>query len=454
MVIGKPRRPEKPPKEPKAEKPPRPPKPEPTPSVSIGDPRGAIGGPLQIAYGRGGDWSLVNRYDPSFLRWGAKYGVDPAMLKAMAVIESGGQMIPNAGGSGAAGIMQIKNSSWGWLANQLGADLNTPDGQVAVAAAILGQYGTGSTPEERFLASYYPTPGLDVPGEDGHTPRQYLADMHELMRQINAADTHGTTPAPKPQPTGDVLDLVFGGKPYEISATYGQLVTWECPGCYDYFAAYGLDTRHHWAYDCVAAAQDGAPLYAPFAGTVVCAGTDIGSGAWGTGCSAFGRVNNYGGKPSGAGAGRLELLHADGDRSLILGHVLSSRVRAGDRVKAGDLIGQQGGMNGSHVHCEARYANGTRIGDPRKLFGGGPLPTVYAERVPMDWSDPNLFAVYVARDGVRVQQRADPGAPDVAPPLKKGESFFAVAIIAGNDGQMWWLSATNGRVPKDGTEAT
>jgi murein DD-endopeptidase MepM/ murein hydrolase activator NlpD len=428
------------------------------PAVTLGDPIGTIGGDLHIAFGRGADWSKINRYDALFLAAGTKHGVPPQMLKAMAVIESGGEMIWNQGGSGAFGIMQFKRNIWQPRAAAFGYSLNTPEGQIGMAAAILGgDVGgvPGNTPEERFLSTYYPTAGLDVPGEDGATPRQYLADMHELMRQIDAA-AGGTTPAPqpKPEPQGDVLDLLFGGKPYTITATYGQLVTWSCPGCYDYFTDYGLDTRHHWAYDVVAAAGDGAPLYAPFDGTVVCAGTGVGSGAWGTGCAAFPRDNNYGGKPSGVGAGRLELLHADGKRSLILGHVLSSRPNAGDRVKQGDLIGQQGGMNASHVHAEGRYANGTRIGDPRKLFGGGPLPIVYADRVPIpqpsDWDGGPT--VTITQDGVKLLQRARKDAAEVASPFAKGDTFEAVMLVYSEDDDDWyWVTQRSTRIPIHGT---
>lgn len=353
---------------------PKPPKPTTTTTTTtpaphlankLGIPTGTIPTSLKIAYGRGGPWKQVTQDAPLHEKWGARYSVDPAMLMAMEVIESGGNMIWNTGGSGAFGIMQIKLSDWGELAKELGVSLQTREGQIATAAAILGYAGTGKTPRERFINSYYPVLDskgnlcLDCKGEDDATPRQYLADMDALIAIINAA-AQGTTPAvtttPAPVPQGDVIDLLYGGKPYDISAEYGQLVTWSCPGCYDYFTAYGLDTKHHWAYDVSAAAGDGAPLYAPFDGTVVCAGTNVGQGAWGTGCAAFDRLNNYGSpKANGAGHGRLELLNEDGTASLIMGHALSSRVKAGDRVQRGDLIGAQGGMNGSHVHLEGRY---------------------------------------------------------------------------------------------------
>jgi murein DD-endopeptidase MepM/ murein hydrolase activator NlpD len=435
------------------------PKPDPQPPpptiATIGAPTGTIPTDLKIAYGRGGPWSAVNRDDPFFVKYGTLYNVPPEFLKSMQVVETGGQMIPNQGGSGAYGTMQIKESIWGWVADKYGYDLQTREGQVATAAAIVGKHGAGSDYKERFLQSYYPVRNPDgslcltCKGEDGGTPQQYLDDIAQLTTIIKSAAS-GTTPV---VPVGDVLDLLFGGKPYSISASYGQLVTWRCDNCYDYFRDYGLDSAHHYAIDAAANVGDGAPLYAPFDGTVVCAGTGIGSGAWSTGCAAFNRVNNYGGKAAGTGAGRLELLHEDGDRSLILGHALSSRVRAGDRVKAGDLVGQQGGMNGSHVHVEGRYANGRRIGDPRRMFGGGGLPSYSYD--PVDVPQPDDEPPYVEVKALRstpVLQRGNPNAPEILPDLVAGDTFFAQHKVLGVDGRWYWVGRLKGRVAEVDTE--
>ena len=157
-----------------------------TPGV-LGDPTGTIGGPLQIAYGRGGPWSTVNAHDPYFVKYGQKYGVPPAMLKAMEVIESGGKMIPNGNGYPNWGNMQLTSEKFGagyhtpWdeIAEKIGADIRTAEGQIAIAAYALGghHYWKGS-PEQNFLDGYYPIEGgLDVRGPDGHTQRQYLNDM-------------------------------------------------------------------------------------------------------------------------------------------------------------------------------------------------------------------------------------------------------------------------------------
>jgi murein DD-endopeptidase MepM/ murein hydrolase activator NlpD len=378
----------------------------------------------------------------------AKKGVavDPLVMKAMMDVESGGNgnYPPNQCRSdGSCGPMQIKPQYHIWRCPE--CDFRTVPGQIELATHIIGDTMKAQGVDEygAITAVYFPTDDAI----NGTTQAQYVDHVKDLVAKMG-----GTTPAPAPQ--GDVLDLLFGGKPYTISATYGQLITWSCPGCYDYFAAYGLDTAHHWAYDASAAAGDGASLYAPFDGTIVCAGTNNGPGAWGTGCAAFPRLNNYGGKPAGAGAGRLEILHANGNRSLILGHVLSSRVHPGDGVRRGDLIGQQGGMNASHVHVEGRYANGTKIGDPRVLFGGGPLPVAYADRV--DIPPPAEFDVFwtvrATRDGVPVLQRANLAAAPVRQPLAKGETFDAPYLVVAEDQTAWWITTLRSRVPVEGTE--
>jgi murein DD-endopeptidase MepM/ murein hydrolase activator NlpD len=441
------------------------PKPPPPPleKLDVGAPEGNT--PRLKTGGGGGPWSKVNRDDSFFVKYGALFTVAPEMLKSMQVVETGGEMVWNAGGSGAYGTMQIKKSIWGWVAEKYGYNLQRREGQVATAAAILGKHGQGSDPRERFLQSYYPVRNPDgsicltCKGEDGATPQMYLDDIARLTDIIKAA-AKGTT---LPEPVGDVLDLLFGGKPYTITASYGQLVTWQCPAgvppgapgnCYEYFAAYGLDDLHHYAIDAAAKAGDGAPIYAPFDGYVVCAGTGIGPGGWGTGCGYFGRLANYNNaKPAGAGAGRLELAHEEGDRTLILGHALDSVVSPGDTFKRGDLVGHQGGMNGSHVHVECRYDGGRKIGDPRRLFGGGPLPD--HDYDPVDIPQPDDTPPYVEVRAIRatpVLQRGNPNSPEILPDLAANDTFFAQHKVIGVNGRWYWVGRFKGRVAEEDTE--
>ena len=182
-----------------------------SPQGSVGTPTGAIDNPgLQVAYGRGGSWDAVNAYDPVFVDAGTKYGVDPAMLKAMMVVESGGQNIPNQNGFPNSGPMQLTSvqfgagqaTEWDAIANKLGLDITNPEHQVEIAAyALGGNHIWQGTPEEIFREAYYPTGGPDVPGGDGHTPNQYLGDVQLLMADINAANPGGAG-GPITQPGG------------------------------------------------------------------------------------------------------------------------------------------------------------------------------------------------------------------------------------------------------------
>src|SRR5215210_2350567 len=130
----------------------------------------------------GAPWADVNRHDPFHAKYGVKYDVRPSMLKAMEVVESGGQSIPNGNGFPNFGVMQLTHSwnggpktKWERVAERLGLPFREPEGQIAVAAFVLGGHDSDpGTPEDIFLSHYYPTPCLDCPGQDGHTPRQYL----------------------------------------------------------------------------------------------------------------------------------------------------------------------------------------------------------------------------------------------------------------------------------------
>jgi cell wall-associated NlpC family hydrolase len=201
--------------------------------VTVGSPQGQIPMDLNIAYGRGGDWATVNAYDAAFSDAGAKYGVDPAMLKAMMVIESGGQNIPNGNGFPNSGPMQLTSvqfgagqpTKWDAVADKLGLDITNPEHQVYIAAYVLGGHdGDAGSPEDIFLSTYYPTGGLDVPGGDGHTPRQYLEDINTLTGIINGAA--GAAPIPSTGPVPPSLGPVaVGGEGTTPPVTSPTVVT-------------------------------------------------------------------------------------------------------------------------------------------------------------------------------------------------------------------------------------
>jgi murein DD-endopeptidase MepM/ murein hydrolase activator NlpD len=355
-------------------------KPPTKPAAKLGAPKGSIpvSPVLKIAFGRGGPWSLVNEDDPHFLKYGAMFGVDPAWLKAMEVVETGGRMIPNTGGSGAWGSMQIKESDWGWVAKKYDFDLKTREGQVATAAAIVGRHGKGSTVEERFLESYYPVRDgngklcLDCKGEDGHTPRQYLADIRILMGIIN--DAAGITPpiiTPKPKLTEkDVLLLLTKNPQAYISFGFSIKNTQTSVPIYKYGAGHGLPAGGFFHTGIDVWTPDETPIYNLFDGKVTCVGTQ-GEVTWDQGCGSF--VDDQ------HGVGNLTVLcdayatisGKSEQLKLTYGHMSTAKVKLGDRIKAGQQLGTSGvGIQWPHVHLDV-VINAPELNNPQIWFNGG-----------------------------------------------------------------------------------
>jgi hypothetical protein len=377
------------------------------------------------------------------------------MLKAMAVIESGGQMIPNQGGSGAFGIMQFNGTS-GSHAPLPSATASTPprdrSGWPRLFSAGMFPVRPGTTPEERFLSTYYPTPGLDIPGEDGATPRQYLADMHELMRQIDAA-AGGITPAPKPKSVSidDVVRIITGGVPLQ-GPIFG--FNEDNPGqhLYKYGVGHGTsgDTRH--------TGNDlflplGTTVHTPLAGLVRCVG-NAGSGDWGQGCGSFADTIT-------GGVGNVTVL-TDAGLKITFGHVNTPLVKVGDRVAAGQPVATTGGMLSPHLHLDVSVNRGGSywLLDPLPAIAakmsGGPLPEVYAERLdwlpaPSAWESGPTFVTTV--DGVPLLQRAAKDAAQVDSPFKKGDPIpNVIAFVWSEDDAAWYLVTKRGtRIPARGT---
>jgi N-acetyl-anhydromuramyl-L-alanine amidase AmpD len=353
--------------------------PEPPSAPTIGAPTGTI---PRGKIGGGGPWSLVNRFDPLFLSEGQKHSVPPAMLKSMMIVETGGKDVSDP--FGATGVMQIKPKYWGAKANAAGYDLATDAGQIGMAAAMLG--GSipgvrGATPMERFLYTYYPVLNddgsvcYDCRGESGHTPRMYLDDIALYSKLINeAAGVPSKPPDPdKPKPR-DIVDIIVGGRPTDDR--YGWKHPTDLP-FYDYFEGHGGHANQHTGID--ATTVKGQTLYTPIAGKIVCAGTDKGPGAWGSGCAAFGDT-------MGNGAGRIEILTPDEQHSLILGHCSDALVDVGDVVEIEDPVARAGGYNGWHVHIERRrFTGGSQIyvlEDPRLFNEAGTTPGQPAPELP------------------------------------------------------------------------
>lgn len=446
----------------------------------LGAPSGTITGPLKIAYGRGGPWATVNAHDPFFARHGVRWNVRPSMLKAMEVIESGGKMIPNGNGFPNWGNMQLTSrrfgagfyTPWDAAGDAIGADITSADGQIAIAAYVLGGHsGINGTPEQIFLSNYYPTPCLECPGQDGHTPQQYLNDMQELERQITAAAT-GEVMAPdpviaRPATEKDILNLIsshangvyisFGFNEPNINGN-GQPVN-----IYHYGKGHGTEGNNmHPGIDVWM--PDNTPVNAIFGGQVMCVGAN-GNAIWGQGCGYF--------SDDDGGLGNITILTdteaiVNGRKrqlKMTYGHMSSATVSVGQRVEKGDRIGRSGvGAGWPHVHLDVTV-NALELNNPEIWNNPGeyhlldPIPTIIGAMggtIEDEWADPvNIpqpaefdvsCTAYANADGVKALQYARPDADQTRKPLTKDEDFEVVYQVLGNDGRIYWVTKSRSRI--------
>lgn len=408
------------------------------------------------------DWGKITRWHDELAAAARESGVDLARLAAHVVIESQGQsraVQQNPSNGASYGLLQIVPYGVGWEGwhevvrttaglpgvasqRQIIEALYDPRLNLRVGAAILSQlkqtHGTWDRASSAFFLGNPDWRGADT--VNGNTGAAYREALGGLM-----AEWLGVTASAPSKPV-DPISVIVGGTPYRIE--YG----WRADAGLDYYR-YGVNhgttaPTQHTGVDVLV--PRGTDLFTPLAGWVECVG-DAGPGSWGQGCGAYNDTD-------GGGIGNLTI-RLDAGPKLTLGHCSKAFVTVGQKVNAGQRVGQSGGMNGPHCHVEtAILKNGSYwLTEPVATLTeamGGVAPTVYAARVPYGWDDdPNTFRVKVTKDGVPVRQRADPAAPEVAPPLKAGEEFTAIALVPGNDGKQWWLSASNGRVPTEGTEA-
>jgi hypothetical protein len=166
----------------------------PAPTGTIGSPQGNIRTDV-IGYGTGGPWENYNAFDPEFTKYGQQFGVDPAVLKAMMVVESGGAAGTPDNGWG-TGVMQVQ-PEWEAEAQRLGLpSVSTPEGQVAMAAAILGGQASLGQPtvegdwETNFRNIFFPS-DVELRTGSGITQDQYVNAVNTLAGDIHAADPTG-----------------------------------------------------------------------------------------------------------------------------------------------------------------------------------------------------------------------------------------------------------------------
>ena len=350
--LGRPKRPDD--EDRKPEKPPKADKPVTTPaSAGLGAPSGRI-----KALSDGTEWSAINRWDGDILKAASEFGVPPSRVKAHIVIESRGEpkAIQRNPQGASFGLMQVVPRWWRSEIGQLAGKSYLTDedaGQAMISDPLLA-IRAGCRVLQVFrddhnetwdqASSRFFTGGPNWAGSDtvnGTTGKTYKQTLDALMSEIDGAAGTGTTPAPKPGPADPIATIMGGAYPY---IDYG----WKAPTSlpfYAYFEGHGGSPNQHTGLD--VPGQFGQVLHSPGPGLVTCAGTGVGAGSWGSGCSAFA-------DEMGKGAGRVEIM-LDTGVSLILGHCSESLVKPGQRVTTGQPVARMGGMNsGWHTHIEAR----------------------------------------------------------------------------------------------------
>lgn len=99
---------------------------------------------------------------PSFERWSARYGIDPALLMAVAYRESGWQT-DVVSSSGAVGVGQIMPKTGEWIASDLigepGLDRWNADDNIRMSARYLSWLQGYMNDPDLAIAAYYQGPG-------------------------------------------------------------------------------------------------------------------------------------------------------------------------------------------------------------------------------------------------------------------------------------------------------
>lgn len=315
----------------------------------------------------------VDAWDTQLQAASAKYGAPINLLKSLMNEESGGANL-SANGAGAVGPMQVVLGYHQADALKIGLDLNNPNDNIMYAAHLLASNYNECGSWEGAVNMYY-TGGCQSVGKrddiasggSGETDFDYVSHIISGWKSLDGSTGTGNA-GQQGSPGGYSLNSFTGGMQYPITQELGptefsQGKTGEGQ-LYGYGAAYGVNG--HPGID--VGTPRGTRLTTPFSGTVVCVGGEsYGDDLGGGGCGAY--------DDSGGGTGRIQIRLDNGDH-MIFGHTMSSYVRPGQRVNAGDVIGLSGGENGDHVHLEYRKRTpngGTSSGftavDPRTMMG-------------------------------------------------------------------------------------
>ena len=157
----------------------------------------------------------------------------------------------------------------------------------------------------------------------------------------------------------DRFASITHGVPFPITQEYGRTEWSQGEGRWLYTYSADLGWEGGGAHPGVdVGTPEGTHLYSPVGGTVEYVGADRGF--------------SYNFQTDLPNSGGLYIRLDNGDL-LILGHMRSISVKAGDRVEAGNFVGLSGAANGAHVHVEYRKPNpagGELSVDPRLALNG------------------------------------------------------------------------------------
>lgn len=199
-------------------------------------------GSLSLGNAQGASWDNLAPVEGAIQETAAKYGIDPRVIRAAAMMESNGIAYPDQSGAPAStGIMQIEQQWWDHngdgLDDQLGYDLNTPEGQIGMWGALMsGNYPgvtpAGDNPIDRHVSNYFGS-------SDPAYQEAYRSDLNTLVAmQPVSGPPQQTQQLPQgnyPQPgVGDVgslgVPIIEGPQRLPGSAVSGQAPVQPGPG--------------------------------------------------------------------------------------------------------------------------------------------------------------------------------------------------------------------------------
>lgn len=254
--------------------------------------------------------AVPSQYAQLFETAGAKWGVRPALLAAVAYVEDGFGTGGFTSGAGAEGFMQFEPGT----AAEYGVDVHSIPSSIDGAAHYLSDLQKQTGSEQNALAAYNAGPGNLAAGQS--YAATVLSDASRVTG-LSASDVGAAAAAGAAAVAAFVFPLAPG---YTETQAYHDPKT---GGTHP-----GVDLSD----------PAGTPIYAVTAGT----------------------IKSVGGDPSGFGNDYPVELLADGT-TLTYGHAEKSFVQPGQAVTAGQiiaLVGTEGDSTGDHLHFQVNLPGG------------------------------------------------------------------------------------------------